>query len=369
MIFSIDGKRLGVAPKTLRDRSYTVKSRLRDCTVTFHKDWTSPGNETGGGNPVYVVDKKVLRLHGRALNLPSRRVLEFEASEQSKNLRGAQRIWDFLLDKNISRKDTIVAIGGGVTLDTAGFAAACFKRGVLWAAVPTTLLAMCDSCMGGKTGINYGAAKNQLGAFYPPSSIHIHPGFAATLSQTELRSGLGETLKACVIGGQPAIAQYDRFFDAAINADGTALEKLVRVALGVKKAVVEADEFESGPRRALNYGHTVGHALEVISGYKIPHGIAVLWGMCAVNEYARGKGLASEKDCAGLRSRCAPLTDGISPARFSSAQLLELMRRDKKATGAALSLMLPKAPGRMITVQVPLTESFAREINEILCEL
>ncbi len=200
---------------------------------------------------------------------------------------------DWLAEAGLTRTDPLLVVGGGIVQDVGGFAAHLFKRGLPWTYVPTTLLSQCDSCIGAKAGVNHGRFKNQLALFAAPRQVVIDPSLLATLAPLELRSGLGEIVKLHLTGG-PFFA--DRLVAAFGAAGGglpspEALRTLTWDSLVVKRAVIERDEFELDHRRALNYGHTIGHAIENLSGFAIPHGQAIGFGMAIVNRLAVHRGL------------------------------------------------------------------------------
>jgi 3-dehydroquinate synthase len=231
----------------------------------------------------YVADRKVYDIAGLSLHP----CLLVDCSEESKTIETACRIWDFFLEQGMTRRGVVVCIGGGVLTDTAGFAAATYKRGMDYITVPTTLLAMIDASSGGKTGINYHGLKNAVGAFAPPVQTLICPGWLSSLPTEQLLSGYAEMLKTALIAPTsdlwPRLLQYD-----LERMDIETLTPLIADCVAVKEQIVAADPKEEGLRKVLNFGHTFGHALEEIqmvhgtsSNGKWLHGYAVLYGMIA----------------------------------------------------------------------------------------
>jgi len=214
--------------------------------------------------------------------LPKAPVLVLPAGEENKSLSVAEKIWDFLFVHNATRNALVINIGGGVITDMGGFAAATYKRGIRFVNLPTTLLAMVDASSGGKTGVNYHGLKNAIGTFTPPTATWIYLPFLQSLPAQEWLSGFAEMLKHALIAGSQqwqAILAYD-----TQQSDIQQLKPLLTDSLQVKERIVAADPQEHGLRKALNFGHTVGHAIEeayALQGKPVPHGYCVLWGMVA----------------------------------------------------------------------------------------
>ena len=258
---------------------------------------------------------------------------------------------DELLASGAGRDTTIVALGGGVVGDLAGFVAATYMRGIPVVQLPTTLLAMVDASVGGKTGVDTPAGKNLVGAFHPPSAVIADPDTLASLPAPELRSGSAEMIKHGVVADA-------RYFDevAAIlprlAADDTGipteLTALIARSVEIKAEVVAADEREQGRRRILNFGHTLGHAIETVSGYRLLHGEAVAIGMALESEIAERTGVAEAGTAMRIR---AALTAGglpvVVPLGIDPAAILAATRSDKKARGGRVEYALPAAVGRM----------------------
>jgi 3-dehydroquinate synthase len=192
-------------------------------------------------------------------------------------------VCEFLQEANADKSSLVGVIGGGIVQDIGAYACRTFKRGLPWCYVPTTMLSMTDSCIGGKTGLNHKKYKNMMALFSAPTEVLVCTAFLETLEDGDLRSGLGETLKLCVTGGREPFSAYEKLVDSALARNKDALKKLIYISLLVKKAVVENDEFEKDIRKGLNYGHSIGHALEAVCDFRIPHGIAVAMGIIIEN--------------------------------------------------------------------------------------
>jgi len=311
-------------------------------------------NVLAAANDAFVlIDSCVLGLYGKYLRVPQKRVFAAPAEERFKTLAGVSRLLDFLDRGGASKGSLLIVIGGGIMQDAGGFAATMFKRGINWVFAPTTLLSMCDSCIGAKTGINFGKAKNQLGLFARPSAVLLDPRLLRTLEHRHIRSGMGEILKMCVIGGPRALALYRKDAPSALACEAPALERLAALSLSIKKAVVEKDELERDIRKALNYGHTVGHVLEALSGFRISHGEAVSIGMIAANELAVLSGNLGKPFARELENDCLELCAGVKLPRLAADALGRLLVKDKKNIGGKVLFVAPRAAGDTVFLSFP----------------
>jgi 3-dehydroquinate synthase len=273
------------------------------------------------------------------------------AGEEHKTRESWARLTDEMLAAHLGRDTTVVALGGGVVGDLAGFVAATYLRGVAFVQAPTTLLAMIDASVGGKTGVDTAAGKNLVGAFHQPAAVIIDPELLATLPIPQLRSGLAEALKHGVIADE-------RYFETVVDrlptllgpggAGSAAMRELIARSVAIKAAVVARDEREGGVRKVLNFGHTIGHAVEHASGYALLHGEAVAVGMSLESELAERLGVA---ECGTHRQlRAALERAGLPadrPASLHPDALLAATRGDKKARAGAVEYALPRRIGAM----------------------
>jgi 3-dehydroquinate synthase len=228
-------------------------------------------------NDFIIIDQNVYNLYKNVLNdIDSKYYYIFDAIENNKNIDSVLCIIDVLYKLQFNKKNKLIVIGGGITQDISGFVSAIYKRGLNWTFIPTTLLSMTDSAIGGKVGINRNS-KNLLALFVSPNEIIVSTEFLNTLKDDDIVSGLGESLKLALIGGD----NFYNYFKQ--NLKNNCYKNIIKMSTSVKKIIVEKDELESNERRVLNYGHTLGHALESASDYYIPHGIAVLFGMLMIN--------------------------------------------------------------------------------------
>ena len=285
--------------------------------------------------------------------------LEVPDGEHHKTLATWQQLTDALLSQGIDRKTPIVALGGGVTGDIAGFAAATVMRGVPWVQVPTTLLAMVDSSVGGKTGVNTASGKNLIGAFHQPSLVFAAMDTLQSLPSEEIRCGLGEVVKHAVLADNALMRRCAQDAGLILQRDGEVLADLVARSCAVKARIVAQDEREAGLRAVLNLGHTAGHALEtVLAGgpQALPHGVCVAIGLVAEARWAARRG-----DCAkDVPQRIAEVLDGMGlPTHAPPVDLDELVaaaRFDKKVHRGRLQTAIIEAVGRVRLAEVDVAE-------------
>ena len=271
--------------------------------------------------------------------------------ERHKTLHTVSRIYDALICATADRATTIVAVGGGVVGDTAGFAAATYLRGVALAHVPSTLLAQVDSAIGGKVGVNHALGKNLIGAFYPPRIVIADPLLLVTLPRREFRSGLYEVVKYGVIASRELFDRVNENLPAIFAREPVVLQPIVADSCRIKAAVVEADEHEQGPRRTLNLGHTAGHALEALTKYRrFLHGEAVALGMLVAAELAVARGAMPDDDRRRLRQAIVLMGPLPPLGDLSASQALDIIQRDKKVVAGRLHYVLPLGIGKTATV-------------------
>jgi 3-dehydroquinate synthase len=290
---------------------------------------------------------------------------EIPDGEAAKDIGVAARLWSRLAVHRTSRFDVIVGVGGGAVTDLAGFVAATWLRGVPLVLVPTTLLAVVDAAIGGKTAVNIAAGKNLVGAFHPPAGVLADLAALASLPAPQYVSGLAEVIKAGFVS-DPAILDLIEADPAGAASPGGRHEReLVERAVRMKAGVVAADLREAGPREMLNYGHTLGHAIEHAEGYRIPHGHAVAIGMTFAAAVAR---LAGRLDEATARRQHAILAAVGLPTRYRAGawpDLREAMAVDKKARGARLRLVVLDGLARPAILADPPEELLARAYAEV----
>lgn len=292
-----------------------------------------------GGTVVVISDTTVALLHPAPL--PDAIHLTFPAGESHKTREQWEVLTDALLARRLDRHTLIVAVGGGVTTDLAGFVAATYLRGIRWIAVPTTTLAMLDAAVGGKTGVDTPLGKNLVGAFHPPIAVIADPALLATLPDRTFREGLAEAVKHAAITGEAEMAWLEEQVEAILARDPDTVAELVRRSISIKSAVVADDEREHGRRAVLNAGHTLAHALEHAHGLTLAHGEAVAIGL--VGEALLGERMAITAP--GTAQRLARLLEALglptSPPHDTDQQIArEGLTRDKKNRGGRIRATL-----------------------------
>ena len=277
--------------------------------------------------------------------------------EEQKTLGNVAIIIDALVAARLNRDGLVLALGGGVIGDVAGFAAASYQRGIAIVQLPTTLLAMVDSSVGGKTGVNHPGGKNLIGAFHQPSAVIADTDTLSTLPDRQLRAGLTEIVKAALVADGAFFGCLEANLAKLLARDPAALEEAIRRACGIKAALVAEDEREQGQRALLNLGHTFGHAIEAGSGYgQVLHGEAVAAGLVLAAELSARTGRITDTDAARVRDLLAAAGLPVDPPRLGRARMLELMAMDKKVKGGEIRLVLLDALGKAaVTADYPRT--------------
>ena len=273
----------------------------------------------------------------------------FPAGEASKNIHTLSHLLEFLAKEEMTRTDMIVALGGGVTGDLAGFGAAVYLRGIPFVQIPTTFLAAIDSSVGGKTAVDLEAGKNLAGAFYQPKLVLCDTDVLQTLPEVVFADGIAEALKYGVLGDA---ALFEKIAGGDFRQD---LEKIIETCVSMKRDVVEEDEFDTGKRQLLNLGHTFGHAIEQKSHFQMTHGHAVAIGMHLIAKAAEAKGIA-EKGTAATIAKALEQNQLPKETEFSPAEVAEGTLRDKKRRGGTISFVFPKKIGDCEIVKIPVEE-------------
>jgi 3-dehydroquinate synthase len=273
--------------------------------------------------------------------------------EPSKSLDEAVRLWHWLADSGAGRRDVLLAFGGGVIADLGGWAASAYMRGIPYVNVPTTLLAQVDGALGGKVAVNHPLAKNLIGAFHQPRAVIANVGFLSSTSGRHLRAGLAEAIKKAMIASPAYWAFIEEQADAILDREPAALERLVRCAAAIKTALVERDPYEVDLRRPLNFGHTIGHPLETVTGYgPLLHGEAVALGMVVESRIAAARGLMApellERLLALLRRCDLPTTAGDLAAPVSGPAILAAMEHVRLIRAGSLRYVLPVSLGETV---------------------
>lgn len=319
-----------------------IKSKIRNYSVNFESIDKMDLRE----GDYLIIDST---FKSRQFGLKNK-VSYIKAHETSKEYVKVAKIIDEIIKSGFRRNNRIIAIGGGVIQDISGFISSILYRGVDWVFYPTTLLAQGDSCIGGKTSINFGKYKNQIGNFYPPNKIIIDINFLETLPKLQIYSGLGEMAHYFFIDGRESF----ELFKTQINNPDYKL--LIQKSLEIKKKMIELDEFDSGPRIIFNYGHSFGHALESITNYEVPHGIAVSIGMDISNHVSCLLGYITLDEKEEMSEILCKIYDVYYDKSLTENldvyALMKILKTDKKNVGSNLGLILTRGLGDMFITQI-----------------
>lgn len=316
-----------------------------------------------------LVDSRILELYDAEVRtaLAGCRILAVHASEATKSYASLEPLFLALLEQGLKRDGTLLVIGGGVLQDIGCFIASVLFRGIPWSLVPTTLLAQADSCIGSKSSINLGPYKNQIGTFYPPRAVALTSDVLGTLAWDDMRSGIGEMLKLHLLTSE---AEYQHLLTAlaGLPRDTAALPASIQRSLRIKQRYIEEDEFDTGVRNLLNYGHTFAHAYESVTHYAIPHGIAVTLGVLTATFVSASLGLVTEGYFAilarELRAWYTPFERTLRDV--DPAMLRRALLTDKKATAQGINCILTRGAGAMEKQLVPLDEVLLPAIGDLL---
>lgn len=288
-----------------------------------------------------------------------------EAGEKSKNLDTVRDIYKFLIGLKLDRQSTIIALGGGVTGDISGFVAATFLRGINFVQIPTTLLAQADSSVGGKVGVDLDGSKNIIGAFYQPKFVYMNVDSLRTLPERDLKSGLAEIIKHGVIKDADFLDYIDYNAKKIFSFDRDVLQYLAKVNCGIKGSVVEQDEKESGLREILNFGHTIGHAIETVSGFDLLHGECVALGMVAACKMAVYMELAEEEVLKKVVGVLKKTGLPVSLPGIDVDRVYNQMFHDKKVKNGKLTFVLPRNIGEVVQLGIDDEALIKRVIREL----
>lgn len=319
-----------------------IRSNFKEYSVIIERDINFLRNLLTIDNAGYVIDRNVYLLYNEWLSgIPQERLFLIDAVEENKTLETALEICEKMTEIPAKRNAVLVSVGGGIIQDITGFVANILYRGIKWIFVPTTLLASCDSCIGGKTSLNYKKYKNLLGTFYPPDEIHICAQFFMTLSNKDFKSGLGEVVKFNIMAGEAGLTAIEDNIAGLLERENGVIHDFVESSLLFKKSFIEIDEFDRGERIKLNFAHTFGHAIEVITEYVIPHGTAVAIGMIMANSISAKRGLLTGEIVERSEKVLLQVID-IDDTLLdkTTEEYIRIMRKDKKQTGASLTAVL-----------------------------
>lgn len=341
-----------------------VRSRFRDYAVTFIDDAFASLRDRDE-SAFFLVDKLVLDLYGNRLRpiLPPARAMAVEATEQLKSMDHCQRLAVALIEAGIRRNSTLIAIGGGIVEDITAFLASILYRGITWVFYPTTLLAQADSCIGSKSSLNVGAYKNLIGTFYPPAEVVIDVNFLGTLSEGDIKSGIGEILHFYLVDGSPRAAELMDRYEEFVHQPVRLLDH-IRTSLDIKRRTVEVDELDQNQRNLFNYGHTFGHAIETVTNYSISHGQAVTIGMDIANFLSVRQGYLSNDRFWELHKLLEKNMPSLALGGDYLDTYLAALAKDKKNVNRNLTCILTSGPGSMKKVEIPFDSSLRTSLLE-----
>jgi 3-dehydroquinate synthase len=322
-----------------------IKSSTKDYQVNIYNNFDKAKSIEVDKNTFVVIDKILYGLYEKELfsGIPEDQLYIIEAIEENKTIETALAICEIMTNIPAKRNAKLISFGGGIVQDVTGFVANILYRGIHWTFYPTTLLAACDSCIGGKTSLNYKSFKNLLGTFYPPDEINICTPFFKTLSERDFQSGLGEVVKFNVMFGEQGIVNMENNIDALLRREDDKLEEFVESSLAFKKDFIEEDEFDRGVRIHLNFAHTFGHAFETMSHYAIPHGTAVAMGTIVANRISLSRGWLTEDKVFRVEQILWKIIHiDAKHIQVDMDEVISAIHKDKKQVGKELTAVLMK---------------------------
>ena len=336
-------------------KDFTVLSAVHNYHVQFVDDFTVFLKKISQPGDILLLDAAVHRAYKNRFDpiLSGISHIVVEPSEERKSYHELGPILGELIAAGFRKNNRIIAMGGGIIQDIATFIAANLYRGVQWYFFPTTLLAQADSCIGGKASLNFGPYKNLLGNFYPPHEIFIDLGFVATLPRREIISGMGEMTHFYFVSGEEDFERMRTEYLKALE-DPDILEGLIHRSLMIKKATIEIDEFDRKERQIFNYGHSFGHAIESVTHYRVPHGIAVSHGMDVANYLSVKMGLIDEPLRQRMREVLKLSWGEVPLGDIDVDAFIGALRKDKKNVGSEVRVILTRGLGKMFVTKLDL---------------
>lgn len=320
-----------------------IHSSLKEYVVNMYTDLEKAQNIEINDNVFVVIDKTLYELYGEKVFQyihPDRTYL-LNALEENKTIDTALEICELMTRIPAKRNARLISFGGGIVQDITGFVANILYRGIHWTFYPTTLLAACDSCIGGKTSLNYKEYKNLLGTFYPPDEINICTPFFDTLSERDFKSGLGEVVKFNIMYGEQGIVKMENSMDMLLARDRGKIKEFIESSLEFKRKFIEEDEFDKGVRINLNFAHTFGHAFESVSKYAIPHGTAVAMGTIVANRISYMRGwLTAERASRVEKILLKIISIDLDNKVLNMEAIIKAIHKDKKQVGKELTAVL-----------------------------
>ncbi|MCR5719119.1 MAG: 3-dehydroquinate synthase [Lachnospiraceae bacterium] len=294
---------------------------------------------------------------------------EFKAGEENKTLATVNKIYEFLIKEHFERRDVLVALGGGVCGDITGYAAATYLRGIDFIQIPTTLLSFVDSSVGGKTGVDYKGYKNMVGAFKMPRLVYIDTEFLNTISDRMYYSGFAEVMKAALIKDGEFYEWLISNMYEICEKDKDVVSEMIFRSVDIKRQVVEKDPFEKDERRLLNFGHTIGHAIEKYKKYTLSHGECVALGCVAASYISLKKGFITNDEHYEIRDMFVPFNLPITVSDIEPKKILKILKSDKKAKNGIVSFVLLKKPGKAFVCDEVSDKEILEGINAVFFDI
>lgn len=342
-----------------------IRSSIRNYSLSIVDDFKPILENVYQENDFIIVDEKVYNLFEEKISNSkwNDKLIKIKALEETKSYIAVADVIEQLIEGGFKKNNTLVAIGGGITQDVTAFTASILYRGVDWIFFPTTLLAQGDSCIGSKTSINFKKYKNQIGNFYSPREIFIDLNFLKTLEERDLISGLGEMAHYFLVSSEEDFQRFKNEYQIA-REDFNVLRDLLKRSLEIKKSYIEIDEFDKKERQVFNYGHSFGHAIESLTNYKIPHGVAVSIGMDIANFMSVKYGYMEKTKREEMRELLEQVWIGYSIQDINLKDMENALRKDKKNKGNLLGLILSSGPGKTFKEFKELDENFSSWLRE-----
>lgn len=346
-----------------------IKSATKNYTISISENFEFITELINAPNSLIVLDKTLYEIYKAELfsDIPDSKLFIIEALESNKTIEKALEICEIMTNIPAKRNAHLISFGGGIIQDLTGFAANILYRGVKWTFIPTTLLAACDSCIGGKTSLNYKSYKNLLGTFYPPDAIYICSKFFKTLSDKDFKSGLGEVVKFNVMFGKEGICNIEDNIESLLVRDDKTLDRFVENSLLFKKDFIEEDEFDKGVRIHLNFAHTFGHAIETVTKYRIPHGTAVAMGTIIANQISLQRNIMSNATVERINHVLRKIINvDISDISVNIDEIINAIRKDKKQIDSNLTAVLMDENMKLLIVHDVKIEEIEKAFNFII---
>ncbi|MBU0630375.1 MAG: 3-dehydroquinate synthase [Candidatus Margulisbacteria bacterium] len=349
-----------------------IKSKVKDYSAEIVSDLLDNKDQVFSGQKYdrlfYFIDEGFYRAHQKKVNAFTGEAyrLVIPALEQNKSYLKLADYYRALIDAHFTRNDILVTFGGGILQDISGFIASTMYRGLKWIFFPTTLLAQADSCIGSKTSINFDDSKNLIGTFYPPDKIFIDRSLCRTLADAYFNSGLGEIIKFHLMSNQQGYALLKKYLSAGDLRDNEYFEPVIRSTLEIKRSYFEGDEFDSGRRNLLNYGHCFGHALESASNFGVSHGEAVIVGMGFANLVSLKRGIMTKGKYDEFEAIFRQYYPKFDFKTIGAEAMIKYLKKDKKRVGHDLTMILSKDIGQQFKYDDLKEDEFRKTYAEFI---